>query len=137
MKDEMFLEECKKVMENLLEILEVDVEELTIKEKELITAYSFGIMSEMAEESEVLQEVKNKGLDKAVVEVLMYDNGEKNELLKKVFNVTKEKDNNEFYIMTSQGRFEYCEYKEKNYNEIYDNLTSMIDVIVKKEYKNY
>lgn len=137
MQENEFLEEYKSLIKNLFDILEVKLNELTEQEKELIIAYSFGIISEVEQEVKISKELKYSAVKKTIIEVLEYNEKETNDILKKLIKDIHEKTNKVYNIMIHQGKFIYSKYKEKSYNEVYDNLTNMIDVIVSEEYKTY
>lgn len=137
MKENEFIEEYKSLLKNLFDILEVELGELTKQEKELIIAYSFGMISIIGQESQISKDVKYSAAKKAIIEVFKYKENEVKNVFKKLIDDIQEKRNEAYNIMIHQGKFIYPKYKEKNYNEIYDNLTNMIDVIVSGEYKNY
>lgn len=135
-EEELFIE-YKELVKKLFNILEVELEELTEQEKELIIAYSFGMISLIAEENKVSKEVKYFAVQKAINEVFKYSEKEAKNILNKLIDSVEKEKNEEFRIMIHQGKYVYPKYKEQNYNEIYDRLTNMIDVIVSGEYKNY
>lgn len=137
MKEDVFCIECNKLLGDLFDILEVELEELTEQEKELIIAYSFGMISVMAEENQVNEEIKCSMFEKIIKEVFKYSNEEAKTILQKLIESVEKDRNGAFNIMIHQGKYIYPQYKLKNYNEIYDRLTNMIDVIVSGEYKNY
>lgn len=137
MKEDVFCIECNKLLGDLFDILEVELEELTEQEKELIIAYSFGMISVMAEENQVNEQVKCSIFEKIIKEVFKYSKEEAKSILQKLIDSIQTDSNEVLKIMIHQGKYIYPKYKLKNYNEIYDRLTNMIDVIVSGEYKNY
>ncbi|NFG40674.1 hypothetical protein FC789_05595 [Clostridium botulinum] len=137
MQDDIFLKKSTEVADNLLEILEVELEELTSKEKELIAAYSFGILAKMAQENSISEELKNSGVKKLFMEVLKCTTKEADELLKRLFGSIQDKSDEGFHIMIYQRKSSYHDYNTENYNEIYNNLTNMIDIVARKEYECY
>lgn len=62
---------------------------------------------------------------------------EADKILKKFFNSIQKRGNEGVYIMIYQGEALYYDYNVENYNEIYDNLTNMMDVVIRKDYENY
>lgn len=62
---------------------------------------------------------------------------EADKILKKFFNSIQKRGNEGVYIMIYQGEALYHDYNVENYNEIYDNLTNMMDVVIRKDYENY
>jgi len=72
MQQDIFLKNCKKLVENLFEILEVELEELTEQEKELLIAYSFGMISIMSEESQISKEMEYYSIEKVIIETFKY-----------------------------------------------------------------
>jgi|GEM_PF-6689202 len=132
-----FLEEYKSLVEKLFDILEVELEELTKQEKELILAYSFGMISIIEQESQMSEEVKHLTLKQVIMETFEYNEEDAKNIFKKLIYDIKEKRNEPYNIMIYQGKFTYSKFRDKNYNEVYDNLTNMIDVIVSGEYKTY
>ncbi|URZ14179.1 Imm48 family immunity protein [Clostridium felsineum] len=137
MGEEKFLLESKELVENLFEILEVDLEELTEQEKQLLIGYSFGMISIMEEENKILLSNKYVAIEKVIVEVFQYSKEKAINTVKDIEDSTEKDDNEVLRIMIHQGKQIYPEYKKKNYNEVYDRLTNLIDVIVTGEYKNY
>lgn len=132
-----FLEEYKSLVEKLFDILEVELEELTKQEKELILAYSFGMISIIEQESQMSEEVKHLTLKQVIMETFEYNEEDAKNIFEKLIYDIKEKRNEPYNIMIYQGKFTYSKFRDKNYNEVYDNLTNMIDVIVSGEYKTY
>lgn len=137
MKCNEFLKKSEKIVEDLLEILEVDVEELTFKEKELISAYSFGVITSMSKEYTVSEDEVYKTFKDILIKVLKYKEDQAEFIFKRIVKSNEENREEEFKIMIYQGKSIYLDYNNKNYNEVYDNLTNMIDVIVSKKYENY
>lgn len=137
MEEEKFLLESKQLVENLFEILEVDLEELTEQEKQLIIAYSFGMISIIAEENKILLCKQYFAIEKVIVEVFKYSKEKAIKIVKDIEASTEKEDNEVLRIMIHQGKQIYPKYKIKNYNEVYDSRTNLIDVIVTGEYKNY
>ncbi|KHD35434.1 hypothetical protein NL50_13095 [Clostridium acetobutylicum] len=137
MEEEKFLLESKKLVKNIFEILEVELEELTEQEKQLLIAYSFGMISMMAEENNILLSMKYFAIEKVILEVFQYSKEKAINIVKDIEDSTEKDDNEVLRIMIHQGKQIYPEYKKKNYNEVYDRLTNLIDVIVTGEYKNY
>ena len=132
-----FLKKSKKIVEDLLEILEVHLEELTYKEKELVVAYSFGLMTSMAKEYEVLEEDVCESLKEILTEIFEYKKDEAECIFKRTVKNIKKTGDEEFQIMIYQVKNIYLDYKKKNYNQVYDNITNMMDIIISKKYKNY
>jgi len=137
MQQDIFLKNCKKLVENLFEILEVELEELTEQEKELLIAYSFGMISIMSEESQISKEMEYYSIEKVIIETFKYSKQQAKDMLQELIDSIQKGGKEIFEIMIHQGKFVYPKYKENNYNEVYDRLTNMIDVIVSGEYKNY
>ena len=137
MKEEIFLVNCKNIVDKLFEILEIELEELTHQEKELLIAYSFGMISTMVEEKKLVPDIEYLGIKKIITEVFQYSKQEANNILKKLMDSGKEGGDEAFNIMVHQGKFVYPKYKANNYNEVYDRLTNIIDVVVSGEYRNY
>jgi hypothetical protein len=71
------------------------------------------------------------------METFEYNEEDAKNIFKKLIYDIKEKRNEPYNIMIYQGKFTYSKFRDKNYNEVYDNLTNMIDVIVSGEYKTY
>lgn len=137
MQDDIFLKESREVASNLLEILELELDELRDIEKDLISAYSFGIIVKMAEENSISEELENMATKKMLVEILKYTDKEAEKILKKLSNSIQKNGDEGFQIMIYQGESLYQDYKGENYNEIYNNLTSMMDVVIRKDYESY
>lgn len=137
MQYDIFLKKTKEVASDLLEILELELDELRDIEKDLISAYSFGIIVKMAEENSISEELKNMATKKMLVEILKYTDKEAEKILKKLSNSIHKNGDQGFQIMIYQGESLYQDYKEENYNEIYNNLTSMMDVVIRKDYESY
>lgn len=137
MEEEKFLVESKELVENLFEILEIELEELSEQKKELIIAYSFGIISIMAEENQILLSVQYFVVEKVIMEVFQYSKQKTINIIKKLVDSTQKGGSEIFRIMIHQGKYVYPKYKDRDYNQVYDRLTNLIDVIVAGEYKNY
>lgn len=137
MQDDIFLKESREVASNLLKILELELDELRDIEKDLISAYSFGIIVKMAEENSISEELENMATKKMLVEILKYTDKEAEKILKKLSDSIQKSGDEGFQIMIYQGESLYQDYKKENYNEIYDNLTNMMDVVIRKDYENY
>ncbi|MBN1051996.1 hypothetical protein JW813_08335 [Clostridium botulinum] len=134
MQENIFLQQCENLIQNLLKILEVKLEELTEEEKKLLIAYSFGMISIMADENHISHNIKYFAIKKTIMKVFKYSKQETNDILKELINSIKKGGNEVFNIMIHQGKLVYNKYKANNYNEVYDKLTNMIDFIVSKEY---
>ncbi|WP_297429668.1 Imm48 family immunity protein [Clostridium sp.] len=137
MEDDVFLKEYIELTKNLFEILEVELEELTEQEKHLLIAYSFGMISAMAEENQISLDTKYFAVENVIMEVFQYSKQISTDIRKKLVDSTQKGGSEAFMIMIHQGKYIYPKYKDGNYNEVYDRLTNLIDVIVTEEYKNY
>ena len=137
MEEDLFLKEYRKLSKNLFEILEVELEELTEQEKHLLIAYSFGMISAMAEENKILLDTKYSDVDYVIMEVFGYKKQISIDIRKKLVDSTQNDGSEIFQIMINQGKLLYPDYRKNNYNDVYDRLTNLIDVIVTGEYKNY
>lgn len=137
MEDDIFLKEYRELTKKLFEILEVEVEELTEQEKELLIAYSFGMISVMAEENQISLDTKYSAVENVIMEIFKYSKETSTDIRKKLVDSTQKDGSEVFRIMIHQGKYIYPKYKDGNYNEVYDRLTNLIDVIVTEEYKNY
>ncbi|MEJ8553220.1 Imm48 family immunity protein [Tepidibacter sp. Z1-5] len=135
MEEKIFLVECKELAKNLFEILEIELEELTEQEKELLIAYSFGMISIMAEENQILLSIQYFAIEKVIMEVFQYSKQKTINIIKNILDSTEKGGSEIFRIMIYQGKYVYPKYKDSNYNEVYDRLTNLIDVIVTGEYK--
>ncbi|WP_432665080.1 Imm48 family immunity protein [Wukongibacter baidiensis] len=136
MKEDIFLVECKKLVQSLFEILEIELKELTEQEKEILIAYSFGMISVMAEENQILLSIQYSAIEKVIMEVFQYSKQKTINTIKNIVDSTEKGGSEVFRIMVYQGKYVYPKYKDSNYNEVYDRLTNLIDVIVTGEYKN-
>ena len=99
-----FSKEYRELIEDLFEILEVDLEELTEKEKHLLIAYSFGIVSAMAEENQILLDKKYFEVENIIMEIFKYSQQTSIDIRKKLVNCTQKDGNEVFRIMIHQGK---------------------------------
>lgn len=121
----------------LLEVLEVELGELTNHEKEIISAYGCGLLCEYMQE----EQNKEKGVEKIIQEILIdfykYTKKEAVEIIEIYEESLKEDEEIGVHIAIEVGKRNYKLYRERQENELYNHLTSVIDLIVRGEYEGY
>ena len=135
MDEKILFANSKKIAKDLLDILEVELDELSNKEKQLLPIYIFGMINESIKDENFSLENKYNAIKVVMLEALEYEERKTENMLKIIKEAVEKNNNKVFEIMYFQGGQIYSKYKNGDENEVYDNLTSMIDVIVTGEYR--
>lgn len=135
MDEKILFANSKKIAKDLLDILEVELDELSNKEKQLLPIYIFGMINESIKDENFSLENKYNAIKVVMLEALEYEERKTENMLKIIKEAVEKNNNKVFKIMYFQGSQIYSKYKNGDENEVYDNLTSMIDVIVTGEYR--
>lgn len=135
MDEKILFANSKKIATDLLDILEVELDELSNKEKQLLPIYIFGMINESIKDENFSLENKYNAIKVVMLEALEYEERKTENMLKIIKEAVEKNNNKVFEIMYFQGGQIYSKYKNGDENEVYDNLTSMIDIIVTGEYR--
>lgn len=125
--------ESNELVDNLFNILEITLEETTEVERQVISAFSFGMISAMALENNVEQHVVHGTMIAILINKFKYSEIQSSQFTQTLINSTDREYYPTMYTIIHRGIEAYYDYKNNNENEIYDNLTYMIDIIINNE----
>lgn len=132
-KQDIFSSNCINMVNDIFNILEVSLEETNEQERQIIAAFSFGMVNAYGIEEKV-EPVKIHGLIVGIlIKIFKYSEKESVDFAQILINSTNSKHNQNMYTIIYRGMQAYYDYKEDKSNDVYDNLTYIIDMIVNKE----
>lgn len=133
MNKDNFIIESNKLVDNLFDILEITLEETNEVERQIISAFSFGMISAMALE-ERIEQPRVQGIMIAIlINKFKYSEIQASEFTQTLINSTEREYHPTMYTIIHRGTEAYYDYKNNKEKEVYDNLTYIIDIITNKQ----
>lgn len=121
---------CSKMTNDLFEILEVEFEETSEAERQIIAAFSFGMINGYAMDMKMDPATVHGTLIGILINEFKYSENQASDFAQMLINSTNREYHPTMYTIIHRGIEAYYDYKENKENEVYDNLTFIIDMIV-------
>lgn len=122
-----------KMTNELFKILEVKFEETSEVERQIISAFAFGMINAYALAEKVEPPKVHGTMIGILINEFKYSEKQACEFTQTLINSTNRKYNPTMYTIIHRGIQAYYDYKETKEKEVYDNLTYIIDIIVSKK----
>lgn len=125
-----FTKECFKMSDDLFEILDIELKDITEMERQIISSFLFGMLNGEALEKKINPPELKGILISILINKFKYSEKQSVEFSQNLINSMDRKYNPTMYVIIHKGLEAYYDYKENKNNEIYNNLTYIIDTIV-------
>ncbi len=115
---------------DLFEILEISLEETSEIERQIISAFAFGMLTAYAIDERIEQPKVHGTMIGILINQFKYSEKQACEFTQILINSTDREYNPTMDTIISRGIQAYDDYKADKEKEVYDNLTFIIDTIV-------
>ena len=121
-----------RMANDLFNILEINLEETTEIERQIISAFAFGMINAYAIEEKIEPPKIHGTMIAVLINEFKYSEKQASEFVQTLINSTNREYHPTMYTIIHRGIQAYYDYKEGKEKEVYDNLTYIIDIIVNK-----
>lgn len=123
MNKDIFKIDNSKVINNLFKILETNLEETTEIERQIMSAFSFGMINAKALEQNIDQPTVHGTMIGLLINEFKYSEIQASEFTQTLINSTDREYHPTMYTIIHRGIQGYYDYREGKEKEVYDNLT--------------
>ncbi|MCQ2018163.1 Imm48 family immunity protein [Clostridium butyricum] len=122
-----------RMTNDLFKILEISLEETTEIERQIISAFAFGMINAYALDEKIEPPKVQGTMIGVLINEFKYSEKQACEFVQTLINSTSREYHPTMYTIIHRGIQAYYDYKEAKEKEVYDNLTYIIDTIVSKQ----
>ncbi|BBK76117.1 Imm48 family immunity protein [Clostridium butyricum] len=122
-----------RMTNDLFKILEISLEETTDIERQIISAFAFGMINAYALDEKIEPPKVQGTMIGVLINEFKYSEKQACEFVQTLINSTSREYHPTMYTIIHRGIQAYYDYKEAKEKEVYDNLTYIIDTIVSKQ----
>ncbi|GAA0086306.1 hypothetical protein UT300007_27450 [Clostridium sp. CTA-7] len=122
-----------RMADDLFKILEINLEETSEVERQIISAFAFGMINAYAMEEKVEPATVHGVTIGILINEFKYSEKQASEFTQTLINSTNREYHPTMYTIIHRGIQAYYDYKNAKEKEVYDNLTYIIDTIVSKK----
>ncbi|WP_283592159.1 Imm48 family immunity protein [Clostridium butanoliproducens] len=122
-----------RMTNDLFKILEINLEETSEIERQIISAFAFGMINAYAIDEKIKPPKVHGTMIGVLINEFKYSEKQACEFAQTLINSTSREYHPTMYAIIHRGIQAYYDYKEAKEKEVYDNLTYIIDTIVSKQ----
>ena len=122
-----------RMTNDLFKILEISLEETSELERQIISAFAFGMINAYAIDEKIEQPIVHGIMIGVLINEFKYSEKQASEFTQVLINSTDREYHPTMYTIIHRGIQAYYDYKEDKEKEVYDNLTYIIDTILTKK----
>lgn len=124
---------CSRMANDLSKILEINLEETSEMERQVIAAFLFGMINAYALDEKINPPKVHGTMIGILINEFKYSEKQACEFAQILINSSSREYHPTMYTIIHRGIKAYYDYKEAKEKEVYDNLTYIIDIIVSKQ----
>mgnify|MGYP004505511423 FL=1 len=124
---------CSRMANDLFKILEINLEETSEMERQVIAAFLFGMINAYALDEKINPPKVHGTMIGILINEFKYSEKQACEFVQILINSSSREYHPTMYTIIHRGIKAYYDYKEAKEKEVYDNLTYIIDIIVSKQ----
>ena len=124
---------CSRMANDLSKILEINLEETSEMERQVIAAFLFGMINAYALDEKINPPKVHGTMIGILINEFKYSEKQACEFVQILINSSSREYHPTMYTIIHRGIKAYYDYKEAKEKEVYDNLTYIIDIIVSKQ----
>ena len=122
MQDGIFIKNCENMSLKLFEIMEIDFDESTEFDRQILAMFSFGMISAHGIEEKIKIDVVSVAAEYVLIKVFKYSKEQAGTFLKLLINSTKKGENPTYYRIIHEGIEMYYEYVENESDKMFDRI---------------
>lgn len=122
-----------RMTNDLFKILEINLEETSEIERQIISAFAFGMVNAYALDEKIEQPKVHGTMIGILINEFKYSEKQACEFTQTLINSTDREYHPTMYTIINRGIQAYYDYKEAKEKEVYDNLTYIMDTIVSRQ----
>lgn len=119
MQDGIFIKNCENMSLKLFEIMEMDFDESTEFDRQILSMFSFGMISAYVIEEKIKIDVVSVAAEYVLIKVFKYSKEQAEIFLKLLINSTKRGENPTYYRIIHEGIEMYYEYVENESDKMF------------------
>lgn len=125
-----FAGEVSEMMAAIFNMLDIRTEELTELERQIISAFSFGMINGAAMEDGADPMTVQGTMAGVLIGQLGYSEKQAVDFMQQLIESTNREFHPTMYAIIHRGLEGYYDYRDQQYNLVHENLTDIIDTIV-------
>lgn len=132
MQDGIFIKNCEDMSLKLFEIMEMDFDESTEFDRQVLSIFSFGMISAYGMEEKIEINVVSVAAEYVLIKVFKYSKEQAKTFLQLLVDSTKKGKNPTYYRIIHEGIEMYYEYAENESDKMFDRIMRMYLAFKKK-----
>ena len=132
MEDGVFIKNCEDMSLKLFEVMEMEFDESTEFDRQILSIFSFGMISAYGMEEKIEINTISIASEYVLIKVFKYSKEQAKTFLQLLIDGTKEGKNLTYYRIIHEGIEMYYEYAENESDKIFDRIMNVYLAFKKK-----
>lgn len=120
-----FIKECEVMCNSLFDVMEMNFEDTTEFDRQILSILSFGMINAYAMEEKITVDIVNIASEYTLIKVFKYSKEQAQTFLEKMIEGTKKEKSPVYYHIIHEGIEMFYEYKENNKDVMFDRVMKL------------
>ncbi|URZ14178.1 Imm48 family immunity protein [Clostridium felsineum] len=132
MEKGVFIKNCESMSLKLFEVMEIEFEDSTEFDRQMLAMFSFGMISAYGMEENAEVDIVSVASEYVLIKVFRYSKEQARDFLNLLIDSTKKEKNPTYYRIIHEGIDMYYEYAEGESDKMFDRMMRMYLAFNKK-----